>query len=232
METPDFMPVLSGGGHASPKQGACFMEMESYLAGEKWGADLQCAHPSLRAMAIATNDRCDDKTRQELVHLLGRTINTRLESDEENYRVAMELVYWTFERFFEMTDKIEPGPELNDTAIKVIDQMKKVYYRIKELPQEAAPADRRDLGNTFNVQINGCLDNLFQAKFESDSDLHTRTECAASAGCMLVEFLAMRLRPTFLADFFDEYDEMVGRNQPKPVNEESLKQIAELLKAG
>ena len=34
MAQPDVMPILSPGRHRSPRRGACFMELASYLAGD------------------------------------------------------------------------------------------------------------------------------------------------------------------------------------------------------
>jgi hypothetical protein len=68
--TPDFMPTLSPGRHRSPRKGACFMEMASYLAGEKWSDHPQCTHPLVAAMAREINDRVGDRMRQDLVPLI------------------------------------------------------------------------------------------------------------------------------------------------------------------
>src|SRR5215211_5029994 len=42
---PELMPQLSPGGHRSPRKGACFMELASYLAGERWSDPPGCTHP-------------------------------------------------------------------------------------------------------------------------------------------------------------------------------------------
>jgi hypothetical protein len=67
---PDFMPTLSPGRHRSPRKGACFMEMASYLAGERWSDHPRCTHPLLAAMAREINDRLGDRARQDLVPLI------------------------------------------------------------------------------------------------------------------------------------------------------------------
>ena len=48
---PSVMPILSAGRHRSPRQGACFMEFASYLAGERWSDHPACTHPLLAALA-------------------------------------------------------------------------------------------------------------------------------------------------------------------------------------
>jgi hypothetical protein len=48
---PALVPVPSRGRHRSPRRGACFMELASYLAGEWWSDDPACTHPLLAAPA-------------------------------------------------------------------------------------------------------------------------------------------------------------------------------------
>ncbi|WP_344829386.1 hypothetical protein [Nonomuraea dietziae] len=43
----DHMPILSRGRHRNPRKGACFMELASYLAGERWSDHPACTHPLL-----------------------------------------------------------------------------------------------------------------------------------------------------------------------------------------
>ena len=53
---PELVPVLSRGKHRSPRHGACFMELASYLAGERWSDHPACTHPLLAALARDVND--------------------------------------------------------------------------------------------------------------------------------------------------------------------------------
>src|SRR4029079_8896408 len=48
---PERMPELSRGKHRKPRQGACFMELASFLAGERWTDHPACTHPLLAALA-------------------------------------------------------------------------------------------------------------------------------------------------------------------------------------
>jgi hypothetical protein len=48
---PDMLPVLSRGKHRNPRKGACFMELASYLAGERWSDHPACTHPLLASVA-------------------------------------------------------------------------------------------------------------------------------------------------------------------------------------
>ncbi|MEV3982941.1 hypothetical protein [Nonomuraea sp. NPDC049758] len=66
----DHMPVLSRGRHRNPKRGACFMELASYLAGERWSDHPACTHPLLAALARLVNDNTGDESRAQLVGLV------------------------------------------------------------------------------------------------------------------------------------------------------------------
>ena len=67
---PDIVPVLSPGRHRNPRKGACFMEMASYLAGERWSDHPKCTHPLLASLARMVNDSVPDEERSSLVPLI------------------------------------------------------------------------------------------------------------------------------------------------------------------
>jgi len=67
---PDLVPVLSAGRHRSPRKGACFMEMASYLAGERWSDHPTCTHPLLASLARLVNDALPDCERSQLLPLV------------------------------------------------------------------------------------------------------------------------------------------------------------------
>jgi hypothetical protein len=67
---PDLVPVLSAGRHRNPRKGACFMEMASFLAGERWSDHPSCTHPLLASMARLVNDSLGDTERPRLVTLI------------------------------------------------------------------------------------------------------------------------------------------------------------------
>ena len=64
---PELIPVLSRGKHRNPRRGGCFMEMASYLAGERWSDRPACTHPLLAAVARDVNDYTSDAGRSRLV---------------------------------------------------------------------------------------------------------------------------------------------------------------------
>ncbi|GAA4368666.1 hypothetical protein [Nocardioides caricicola] len=74
---PDGLPVLSRGKHRTPRSGACFMEMASVLAGEKWSDQPQCTHPLLGGLARLVNDSISDTGRRELVEHIPSVVGVR-----------------------------------------------------------------------------------------------------------------------------------------------------------
>lgn len=71
---PDNIPVLSRGRHRNPRRGACFMEMASVLAGERWSDHPRCTHPLLAELARLVNDCTSDAHRSELAELVPSVI--------------------------------------------------------------------------------------------------------------------------------------------------------------
>lgn len=74
---PDGMPVLSRGRHRTPKHGACFMELASLLAGERWSDHPSCTHPLLAQLARYVNDYTSDAGRQRLAPLIPSVVDRR-----------------------------------------------------------------------------------------------------------------------------------------------------------
>jgi hypothetical protein len=78
--TPDLVPQLSRGKHRNPRKGACFMELASYLAGERWSDHPACTHPLLASLARLVNDHTSDERRTDLARLVPSVIG--LTTDE------------------------------------------------------------------------------------------------------------------------------------------------------
>ena len=86
---PQLLPVLSRGKHRSPKKGACFMELASFLAGERWSDHPACSHPLLAALARDVNDCTSDTSRQRLAELIPSVIG--LTSDDPHVDALIAL---------------------------------------------------------------------------------------------------------------------------------------------
>jgi hypothetical protein len=71
---PDILPVLSRGKHRNPRKGACFMELASYLAGERWSDHPACTHSLLASVARLVNDHTSDRGRPRLAELIPSVI--------------------------------------------------------------------------------------------------------------------------------------------------------------
>ncbi|GAA4468133.1 hypothetical protein [Phytohabitans houttuyneae] len=89
LRLPDAMPVLSRGRHRNPRKGACFMEMASYLAGERWSDHPACTHPLLASLARLVNDHTTDPGRQRLAELIPSVIG--LTSDDVRWDALIAL---------------------------------------------------------------------------------------------------------------------------------------------
>ncbi|WP_433509022.1 hypothetical protein ACQP2T_34265 [Nonomuraea sp. CA-143628] len=85
----DLMPVLSRGRHRNPKRGACFMELASYLAGERWSDHPACTHPLLAALARLVNDNTSDANRARLVGLVPSIIDLNDDDLRVDARIAL-----------------------------------------------------------------------------------------------------------------------------------------------
>ena len=74
VSVPEIVPILSRGKHRNPRKGACFMEMASYLAGERWSDHPKCTHPLVATVARLVNDNTSDDHRSRLAELIPSVI--------------------------------------------------------------------------------------------------------------------------------------------------------------
>ena len=86
----DFLPLLARGKHRNPRKGACFMELASYLAGERWSDSPACTHRLLAHMARLINDFTDDASRPRLAPLIPSVIG--LQSSDPRWDHELTLL--------------------------------------------------------------------------------------------------------------------------------------------
>ncbi len=89
VSSPLIVPMLSAGRHRNPRKGACFMEMASFLAGEKWSDHPTCTHPLLAGVARLVNDSLPDARRSELAPLIPSVIGLTGTDPRVDARVAL-----------------------------------------------------------------------------------------------------------------------------------------------
>jgi hypothetical protein len=86
---PPLLPLLSRGKHRNPRKGACFMELASVLAGERWSDHPACTHPLLAAVARHVNDHTTDAGRQRLAGLIPAVIGLTGDGLRIDARIAL-----------------------------------------------------------------------------------------------------------------------------------------------
>lgn len=84
------LPMLDRGRHRSPRKGACFMELASYLAGERWSDHPSCTHPLLAALARGVNDASSDSARPQLAPLIPAVVG--LNGGDEHWSVEIAML--------------------------------------------------------------------------------------------------------------------------------------------
>lgn len=86
----DKLGPLQAGGHKGPKDGACIMELVSFVAGEPWSDSPACACPVISAFLRSWNDALPDGDRDALLRpLVPRLIGTRSTPAMEQRRATM-----------------------------------------------------------------------------------------------------------------------------------------------
>jgi hypothetical protein len=88
-DMPELVPHLKRGKHRSPRKGACFMELASYLAGERWSDRPSCTHPLLAEVARLVNDLSSDTARPALARLIPKVIGVTSADARMDARIAL-----------------------------------------------------------------------------------------------------------------------------------------------
>ncbi len=88
-QTPEILPILSSGRHRNPRKGACFMEMASVLAGEKWSDHPRCTQPLLGDLARWVNDCTSDDQRNRLAVLIPDVVGLTSDDPQLDARIAL-----------------------------------------------------------------------------------------------------------------------------------------------
>jgi len=84
---------LSRGRHASPREGACVMELASMIAREPFSARPHSVSPSIAAFLRAYNDLVDDERRSDLYAYAAKSVGTAAPESVEVFRTS-RLVAW------------------------------------------------------------------------------------------------------------------------------------------
>jgi hypothetical protein len=89
VRVPELVPLLSRGKHRHPRQGACFMELASFVAGERWSDHPACTHPLLASLARLVNDATSDAARHRLAPLIPNVIGLTSDDPRVDVRIAL-----------------------------------------------------------------------------------------------------------------------------------------------
>lgn len=120
MTIPDFMPILSAGGHLRPEDGGCIMEMGSFLAGEEWSAYPKCTHPALAEVARNVNDNLDGEHRHMILPLLGMLIGANAPTTDPRLRAQIRATDWVYTAGMR-------EPKRSHALVKVLSDLIDVY---------------------------------------------------------------------------------------------------------
>lgn len=192
----EYLPLLSRGKHRKPRQGACFMEFASYLAGERWTDHPACTHPLLASLARQVNDRMSEGGRQDLLELVPDVIgltssDIRIDAtialragtaalpvaSEERQR-AMAVAVWNCERLLAALDG-HSGRPLSSSTQWALDRAP-AAAAWAERHRNDAPVSHRVFRRQTAPAIVGCaVDGIARACIDNPDrllhDLLTRT---------------------------------------------------------
>jgi len=136
---------LDIGKHKKLAEGACVMELVSYINNEPWSDHPACACPILTEYAIRLNDRFNDKHRQLLKPFIPLLIGTKLNDQTQIARKKLLMwrnvtaVYPLFLDLYKLPEIAEELRSLKNTS-EDMDKAKKLLIENREKIYKAANA--------------------------------------------------------------------------------------------
>lgn len=205
--TPDGLPVLSAGAHSGPQEGACVMELVSYIAGEAWSDSPACTHPVLAATARRVNDSLPDSERHRLVPLIGRLFGTApTGTDHEQQVLSVQLAVWSGRQVLHLTR--EEDRAACATALDVAE----AWTRGEATKEECAYA-----AYAANAASNAAYDTASAASNAAYAAYAATAASNAAYAASNAAYAANAGRVAMLTGLIDEYDRLTGRTEHRPV---------------
>lgn len=221
---PQFVPILSAGAHPDPSEGACVMEMASFLAGEAWSDRPACTHPALAGMARVVNDHLPDERRGVLLDLLPRLMGTTPTGTEaEQHRLSVGLAVWCAEQVVHLAGEGEPQAR---EAIRVVRAW---------LAGEATSEECRAATCAAYVAYDATSSRA-AARFAANAAASAASNAASNAA-RTAAWATYAARDAaddlvgLLTGLLDEYDRLAGRTAPEPLTGDDLAALAALTNA-
>ena len=208
--TPEFLPILSSGAHADPKEGACVMEYVSFLAGEEFSDRPKCTDPVLASMARQVNDSLSDADRQRLLPLVPRVIGTAQSGDTRALHVR--LACWCARQVLDLVRESDRAVCL--AAIEAAEGWCRGEVSEREVRDAAAAA-------------NAAAAAAYAAAYAATNAAANAAYAAANAAYAANAAEADQ-RVAMFTGLLDEFDRLTGRTQPEPLTSEQLRGMAEL----
>jgi len=154
---PDGLPILTRGRHRSPRRGACFMEIASLLAGERWSDHPSCTHPLLGRLARQVNDHTTDAGRRALVMLIPSVVGRR--GDETTWlRVSVAVAANTILDVPEGTQRVLAAGLVRaeqlcaDAGPDLADERREARSALEQVPQAVAWTEKLGMDNRITAK--------------------------------------------------------------------------------
>ena len=200
---PDGMPVLSRGKHRTPKRGACFMELASVLAGERWSDHPACTHPLLAQLARQVNDLTTDAGRRSLPPLIPSVVGRR--GDEQTWfalsvavatRQLLELPETTqrvLAAGLVRAEELCPDESVREQARQALDLVPGAAAWVEQFPLRERIVQRTYAERCAPTMVRSAVEGVV-ANSGSDEESDRRLRDLLETGIAVVPATALRLR--------------------------------------
>ena len=233
VKVPSIMPVLSAGAHAGPEDGACVMEMVSYLAGEAWSDTPACTYRPLARAAQVVNDRLRDEDRHLLVPLIGRLFGTTAPVSDTAFARFAAMSVLPLARAVE---HLHPSAKASNDVVERYWRGEASIDDVQAARKFAADAAAAAYVAAYVAAYDAAAAAAYDAAADAaaaaydaaadDADAAYVAAAAAAAAYVAACNAAERL-VGWLSGLIDEYDRLSGRTSHREVTSDDLRVLAE-----
>jgi hypothetical protein len=220
MNAPNLEKIeLKTGSHAKREDGVCAMELVAWMAGEKHSDAPECACPVITKYVIRLNDRLTTEERQLLKPYLPRIIGTR-DTSENQIKRAKTLAHAALTVFAPMALEVR-GYKDHAEKMRAIPMStsSQEWLEARDIARDAAADAAADAADAaYAAAYAAAAAAAADAAADADADAD-----AAAAAAYAAAYAAAA------ADADADADAAAAR---KPVVEQALKYLDEILKVG
>lgn len=208
------VPWLRQGAGHTPADGGCVMQVIDWISRNGWSDRPTCVNPLIRVHSIWANDGMEDESRQRLLLLVPRLMNTAVDDPMLNLRLSFFLNQMTTNWVREDWVRVSPSQMVLDAVKSWIDapsreSLAHLEGEVRSATSLLTDSGRQRLGALVRAVLNVAEGNHYYIEELINSSSHLQPEITSY--CRQTR-IPVRFTPyDVLVQLLNEFDRLTGR---------------------